>query len=198
MLARCRRQEPAAQWALYQQFAMPMLAVAQRYAPSAADAEDVLQDAFIRIFERLPEQREPATFPGWVQRIVVRTAINAWHKRRLRRDDLDLDEVHHVAAPDASAIQQLTVAEVKVLIDQLPPVARLVLLLYTVDGYAHAEIAELLHISESGSKAHLSRARQRLAALVHAAGLERVAAPPPADRSPSPTPFHPLTTLLLQ
>ena len=208
LLARCRHHEPAAQWALYERFFGPMLLVAQRYAPTLADAEDALQDAFIKIFQKLPEQREPGAFPGWVRRIVVSTAIDAWHKRRLRRHDFDIAEVHHVAAPEASAIEQLTVAEVRALIERLPAGCRLVLLLYTVEGYAHAEIAALLGIGESASKAQLTRARQRLTLLVAAASAERTAScpaapdhppPPRADVSAPPTePFHPLTTLLFQ
>ncbi len=205
VLAGCRRHEPAAQWALYERFVGPMLAVAQRYAPSLADAEDALQEAFIKVFEKLPEQREPAAFAGWVRRIVISTAIDAWHKRRLRRTDFELDDAHHIAAPEASALDQLAVAEIKALMDQLPPVARLVMLLYTVEGYTHPEIAALLTISESGSKAHLTRARQRLTLLVQAAHRERRPAPPappatakpPAPAAPS-VPFHPLTTLLFQ
>ena len=214
LLERCQQQEPAAQWALYQRFAGPMLTVARRYAPSVADAEDALQDAFVKIFQKLADQRDPAAFPGWVRRIVVSTAIDAWHKRRLRRADFDLDDAHHVAAPEASALEQLALAEVKALIDHLPAGCRLVLLLHTVEGYSHAEIAGLLSISEGTSAGQLSRARQRLTALVQQAGHERRPAPT-ASRTASPTasrtappatvpaalptaPFHPLTALLFQ
>ncbi len=202
LLAGCRRREPAAQWALYDRFVGPMMAVSQRYAPSVADAEDALQDAFVKVFQKLDEQREPGAFAGWVRRIVISTAIDAWHKRRLRRIDFDLDDAHHVPAPHASALDQLTVAEIKDLIDQLPAGCRVVMLLYTVEGYAHPEIAELLGISESGSKAHLTRARQRLSLLVQAANRERLPAPTasPATMPPAApaAPFHPLTTLLFQ
>lgn len=203
LLAGCRRHEPAAQWALYDRFVGPMMHVAQRYAPSQADAEDALQDAFIKVFQKLPDQRDPAAFPGWVRRIVVSTAIDAWHKRRLRRADFDLDDVQHLAAPHASALDQLAVAEIKHLIDKLPAGCRLVMLLYTVEGYSHPEIATLLGISESGSKAHLTRARQRLTHLVAAAHRELRPAPPahlPTVVAPEvpAAPFHPLTTLLFQ
>ena len=67
LLARCRAGEAAAQWALYARFAGPMLRLCQRYAPALADAEDVLQDAFVKIFQKLPEQREPGAFAGWVR-----------------------------------------------------------------------------------------------------------------------------------
>lgn len=206
LLVRCRRHEPAAQRALYERFAGPMLALARQYAPSVADAEDALQDAFLKVFQRLPEQQVAGAFAGWVRRIVVNTALDLWDKRRVRRPAFALDDLHHVPTPDASAIDQLALAEVRALIDRLPDGCRLVLLLYTVEGYTHAEIGQQLGIGESASKAQLTRARQRLAALVNAHARERGPAPglppagvPSATDSPSrPTPFHPITALLFQ
>lgn len=215
LLAGCRRHDTAAQGALYERFALPMLAVAQRYAPSRADAEDALQEAFIKVFQKLDDQRDPAAFPGWVRRIVVRTAITAWHRRRLRRTDFELEDALHVPTPDGDALDHLTLAEVKALIDKLPAGCRLVMLLATIEGYSHPEISELLGIAEAASRMQLARARQRLTVLVQAASHERrpAPAPPPgaaarppaatlppaaASSAPSPTPFHPLTTLLFQ
>ncbi len=201
LLARCRQHEPAAQLALYERFAVPMLAVATRYAPSRPDAEDALQDAFIKIFANLPDQREPGAFAGWVRRIVVSTAIDAWHQRRRRRIEFALDDALDVPTPDASAIEQLTVAEIKTLIDRLPAGCRLVMLLFTIEGYAHAEIAELLGIAEAASRMQLARARQRLTVLIEQANRERRPAPTPTP-APRPDaarlPFHPpLTPLFL-
>jgi RNA polymerase sigma-70 factor (ECF subfamily) len=187
-----------------------MLALARQYAPSGADAEDAVQEAFVVIFQRLSEQRVEGAFAGWARQIVVRKALNGWQRQRSRRVDLGLDDIPHVPTPEASAEVQLTVAEVRALIGQLPEGCRLVLLLYSVEGYSHAEIGQQLGIGESASSAQLSRARQRLAALVAAASRERRPAPPPemaASRAHSPAepaaadrpmPFHPITTLLFQ
>lgn len=206
---RARRREPAAQQALYERFAGPMLGLALRYAPTPADAEDAVQDAFVQVFGRLDEQLVPGAFAGWVRRIVIRTALNAGRRHRVRRVDFDLDDARHVPTPEASAIEKLTFDEVQLLIDRLPDGCRLVLLLFTIEGYAHAEIAETLGITETNSKVLLTRARQRLTGLVQAAGRERTA-PRPAPTPTAPTtlpgsapaaptaPFHPLTTLLFQ
>lgn len=187
-----------------------MLALARQYAPSAADAEDAVQDAFVVIFQRLSEQRVEGAFAGWARQIVVRRALNGWQRQRNRHVDMGLDDIPHVPTPEASAEEQLTVAEVRALIGQLPEGCRLVLLLYTVEGYSHAEIGEQLGIGESASSAQLSRARQRLTALVAAASRERRPAPPPGapagraapvpDAPPDlrPSVFHPLSTLLFQ
>lgn len=186
-----------------------MLGLALRYAPTPADAEDAVQDAFVQVFGRLDEQLVPGAFAGWVRRIVIRTALNAGRRHRVRRVDFDLDDARHVPTPEASAIEKLTFDEVQLLIDRLPDGCRLVLLLFTIEGYAHAEIAETLGITETNSKVLLTRARQRLTGLVQAAGRERTA-PRPAPTPTAPTtlpgsapaaptaPFHPLTTLLFQ
>ena len=210
LLARCRQLEPAAQRALYERFAGPMLALARQYAPTPADAEDALQEAFIKVFQRLPEQRVDGAFAGWVRQIVVRTALDAWQSRQTRRPTFDLDAAQHVPTSDASAVEQLTLDEVRGLIGRLPEGCRLVLLLYTVEGYSHTEIGAALGIGASASSAQLTRARQRLGALVAAATREArpappgavptsapagTSAPPAADR---PVSFQPLTTLLFQ
>jgi RNA polymerase sigma factor (sigma-70 family) len=208
LLARCRRQEPAAQRALYERFAGPMLVVARRYAPTLADAEDALQDSFVKIFQRLDDFRADGAFAGWVRRIVISTSLDAWQKRKVRRVDFDLDSEHvrELPAADASVLDQLSVAEVRALIDKLPEGCRMVMLLYTIEGYTHAEIGQLLGVGESASKTQLTRARQRLTALVHAHQRERVAAPvattkapPSAQTSDSIGPlFHPVTALLFR
>ncbi len=208
LLARCRRHEPAAQRLLYERFAGPMLALARQYAPTTADAEDALQEAFIKVFEHLPTQRVDSAFAGWVRQIVVRTALDAWRQRRARRPTFELEVAQHMPTPEASAVEQLTLEEVRALIERLPDGCRLVLLLYTVEGYSHAEIAQVLGIGESASSAQLARARQRLALLVAEANRQKRPAPPgtsssAASASPTaddyrPLPFHPLTTLLFQ
>jgi RNA polymerase sigma-70 factor (ECF subfamily) len=162
LLARCLRREPPAQRALYAHYAGKMLGVARRYARSLAEAEDILQDAFVKVFTRLAEFRGEGSLEGWIRRIVVTTAINHWQSGKLRRQHLQLDETPEPAAPEADSLDRLNVAEVLALIERLPDGCRLVLLLYAVDGYTHAEIGELLGIQESTSKAQLSKARKQL------------------------------------
>ena len=160
-LAGCLRHEPAAQWALYAHYAPTMLGVARRYANSVAEAEDILQDAFIKVFTRLADFRAEGSLEGWVRRIVVTTAINHWQSGRHHRQQ-SLDDLPELPSPDADVLDRLNVAEVLALIEQLPDGARLVLLLYAVEGYSHGEIAELLQITESTSKSQLVKARKKL------------------------------------
>lgn len=169
LLARCSRREPAAQRALYARYAGRMMGVARRYARTLPEAEDILQDAFVKVFSYLSEFRAEGTLEGWIRRIVVTTAINHWKSGQMRRQTqgASLDDIADPPAADASALDQLNVAEVLALMEQLPDGCRLVLLLYAVDGYSHREISELLNIQESTSKAQLSKARKQLLQLYH-------------------------------
>jgi RNA polymerase sigma-70 factor (ECF subfamily) len=162
LIQRCRLREPAAQRALYQRYAARMMGVARRYVRSVAEAEDILQDAFVKVFTRLGDFRAEGSLEGWIRRIVVTTAINHWQSGQHRRQQLLLDDVPDPPAGDADALDRLNVAEVLTLIEQLPDGCRMVLLLYAVDGYTHGEIAEMLKIQESTSKAQLSKARKQL------------------------------------
>jgi RNA polymerase sigma-70 factor (ECF subfamily) len=139
-----------------------MLGVARRYVRSLPEAEDILQDAFIKAFTRLTDFRGEGSFEGWLRRIVVTTALNHWQSGQHRRQQIQLDDAPEPFAPDSDAFDRLGVAEVLALIEQLPDGCRLVLNLYAIDGYTHGEIAELLGIQESTSKAQLSRARKQL------------------------------------
>lgn len=168
LLARCLTHEPAAQRALYARYAPTMLGVARRYAPSLTEAEDILQDAFVKIFTRLASFRAEGSLEGWMRRVVVTTALTAYERDKYFRRHQPVETAYHLHTPDADALERLSVEEVFRLIDHLPNGCRVVLLLYTVDGYSHAEIGELLGVSESTSKAQLSKGRARLVQLLHA------------------------------
>ena len=162
LLARCQRCEPAAQRALYARYAARMLGVARRYATCLAEAEDILQDAFVKVFTHLGSFRAEGSLEGWIRRIVVTTAINHWQSGKLRRQcQAEVVELPEPAIA-AAALDRLNVAEVLALIERLPDGCKMILLLYAVDGYSHSEISELLGIQESTSKAQLSKARKQL------------------------------------
>lgn len=167
LLARCLRREPAAQRELYLRYAGRMLGTARRYAYTVSETEDIMQEAFVKVFTHLGEFRAGGTLEGWIRRIVVTTAISYWRNGRLRHasEAPPTDAAAAAMAIDAAAPEGLQVAEVLKLMEQLPHGCRVVLLLYAVDGYSHSEIAELLGIQESTSKAQLSKARKQLAYL---------------------------------
>ena len=163
---RCLRGERAAQEAPYARFAPRLLAVACRYAPTRAAAEDVLQDALIRAFASLEQYRGEGALEAWLRRIVVRTAINHFHAAAARPAEAGLDEAAHLTTDDYDILARLAADDLRALIQRLPTGYRLVLNLYCIEGYTHTEIAALLGIDERMSSSQLAKARRRLLALL--------------------------------
>lgn len=166
LLERCLRQEPAAQRALYDKYAYTMLGVCLRYAHTTAEAEDLLQDAFVKVFTRLKDFRNEGSLEGWIRRIVVTTAIDHFHKERNIRHQQSLEEATDLSTPDSDALDRLSAQEVLKLIKKLPEGCRMVLNLYAIEGYNHGEISEMLGVKESTSKAQLCKARKMLVELL--------------------------------
>ena len=166
LLDSCLAFEPAAQRELYKRYAYKMMGVCMRYVRTVPEAEDLLQDAFVKVFTRLQDFRREGSFEGWVHRIVVTTAIDYFHKQKKSGQQLNLNDAADQTAPDSDAIDKMEAEEVLELINHLPDGCRMVLVLYTVEGYTHGEISELLGVKESTSKAQLSKARKTLAALL--------------------------------
>ena len=173
LLAACRRGESAAQHRLYQKLSYLLMGVCLRYCPNRAEAEDALQNTFVKIFTRLDQFRGQGPFEGWARRIAVTTSLHALEQHRLRHPGPNSDALEEQAADlptaEPSALDQLAADDLLALLATLPPGYRAVLNLYAVEGYSHQEIAELLGIAEGTSKSQLARARRyletRLAAL---------------------------------
>ena len=168
LLAACRRGEEAAQLQLYNQLAYSLMGVCLRYCPSRPEAEDALQNTFVKIFTRLDQYRGDGPFEAWARRIAVHTCLHAVEQHRLRHPTstgaADLDgPAANLPSADPSALDQLAAADLLRHLAALPPGYRAVLNLYTIEGYSHLEIGQLLGISEGTSKSQLARARQLLA-----------------------------------
>ncbi|WP_375417617.1 RNA polymerase sigma factor [uncultured Hymenobacter sp.] len=169
LLARCRRHEGAAQLQLYNQLASSLMGVCLRYCPSRVEAEDALQNTFVKIFTRLDQYRGDGPFEAWARRIAVHTALHGTEQHRRRHaatagtfGDHSEEFAARLPSAEPSALDQLAAADLLALLQTLPPGYRTVLNLYAVEGYAHAEIAALLGISEGTSKSQLARARHLL------------------------------------
>jgi RNA polymerase sigma-70 factor (ECF subfamily) len=165
LLAACRRGESAAQYQLYKKLAYTLMGVCLRYCPNRAEAEDALQNTFVKIFTRLDQFRGQGPFEAWARRIAVTTALHATEQHRLRHPapgaDLDL-LAEQLPTAEPTALEQLAANDIMALLDTLPLGYRTVLNLYAVEGYSHQEIAELLGIAEGTSKSQLARARRLL------------------------------------
>jgi len=162
LVERCLQGDRDAYYLLYEQYSRSMFNVGYRIVHDEAEAEDVLQEAFISAFRNLGRYRGDATFGAWLKRIVVNKAINAVNKRRMER----FPEHNEVEVAEEEADEMIdfpfTVEKVKRAIAQLPDGYRMVLSLYLLEGYDHGEIAEILGISESTSKSQFNRSKRKL------------------------------------
>ncbi|RYY65539.1 MAG: RNA polymerase sigma factor [Chitinophagaceae bacterium] len=154
--------KPSAQKALYDLFAPDMLAVCYRYTKSTEDAEDVLQEGFVKAFLNLHQYRFEGELGGWIRRIMVHSALNFLKKRAPYNSgfSFESDHLHPVAQEDPEV--RLDAKELAALVRQLPTGYQAIFNLYAVEGYSHAEIGQLLGIAEGTSRSQYARARALL------------------------------------
>jgi len=146
---------------LYQRFNGKMMAVCRRFACDLTEAEDMLQEAFIRVFTNIDQYRFEGSLEGWIRRIVVHSALEVLRKRLVRFTDID-GEAEALSSPDTDAVTAMSAAELMRLICDLPDGYRVVFNLYVIEGYDHNEIANLLGISAATSRSQLLKARRAL------------------------------------
>jgi RNA polymerase sigma factor (sigma-70 family) len=161
----CIRGDRKMQQELYQRFAAKMYGVCLRYAGNAAEAEDILQEGFIKVFNKLSSYRGAGSFEGWVRRIFVNTAIEHFRRKAYLQPITEYEE-NTLEAKYLSVLDNLAERDIIQLVQQLSPGYRTVFNMYVVEGYSHKQIAEALGISEGTSKSQLSRAKQILQELV--------------------------------
>ena len=162
LIKRCRAGERKAQEMLYKQFASKMLAVCMRYATDKMEAEDMLQNGFIKVFRKIDDYRGDGSFEGWIRRIMVHCSIEYYRKHHKMMQVVDLEDAGAEVHENPLATARLEVNDLMLLIQQLSPGYRIVFNLYAIEGYSHKEIAAITGITEGASKSQLSRARSVL------------------------------------
>ena len=162
MILKSMDNNKAAQEMLYNNFCPKMLGVCYRFAKNREDAEDMLQEGFIKIFAQLSHFRNEGSFEGWIRRIVVHTCINFLKKNKKFADTVDLMVVNEMHTPADYVPSILQAKEIVESIRLLPLGYRTVLNLYAIEGYSHKEIGEILEIAESSSRSQYTRARAML------------------------------------
>jgi len=135
-----------------------MYGVCLRYASNAAEAEDILQEGFIKIFKKIDTFRSEGSFEGWVRRIFVNTAIEHFRRRKYLMPVTEKEE-NTIEGKYTSVLDELAEQDILNLVQELSPGYRTVFNLYVVEGYTHKEIGDILGISEGTSKSQLSRAK---------------------------------------
>ena len=154
----CKEGDRRMQEEMYRRFSPRMYAVCLRYAGNAEEAEDILQEGFIKIFKKLDSFRGDGSFEGWVRRVFVNTAIEHFRRKRYLQPVTEREE-NTIEGKSMSALDGLAEKDILALIKELSPGYRTVFNMYVVEGYTHKEIGDMLGISEGTSKSQLSRAK---------------------------------------
>ena len=159
----CIREDESCQRELFRRYAGKMLGVCQRYARNTADAEDIVQDAFIKVFAKIHQFKSEGSFEGWIRRIVVNTALKKYTVIRYEKEvsGYEIND-RNESAMEASAYSHLNEKELLGMINNLPDGYRLIFNLYVIEGYQHEEIAQMLDIQPGTSRSQLVKARNML------------------------------------
>lgn len=165
LIAGCINGDRKMQKELYDRFSAKMFGVCLRYAGNTEEAEDILQEGFIKVFKKIGSYRGEGSFEGWIRRIFVNTAIEQFRRKTYMQPITEREE-NSVEATYLSVLDNLAEKDIVKLVQQLSPGYRTVFNMYVVEGYTHRQIAESLGISEGTSKSQLSRAKIILQDLV--------------------------------
>ncbi|MCG2618215.1 RNA polymerase sigma factor [Terrimonas sp. NA20] len=158
----CLKGKPQAQRQLYEMYAETMLGVCYRYTRSMRDAEDVLQEAFVKVFHHLDQYKQEGELGAWIRRIMVNTALNFLKRHRKYQEEMYFTEeyLHPVSQDDP--VVRIQAKELADLIRQLPQGYQVIFNLHAVEGFSHVEIGEMLGISDGTSRSQYARARNLL------------------------------------
>ncbi len=157
----CRKHDRNMQEKLYDKYARSMFVVALRYVKLEQEAEDILQEAFVKVFQSIGKFRKDSTLSYWIKRIVVNTALNHQRSKLYLYPMVDVTDLKK-KGDEADAISSFSHQELLRMIGELPDGCRTIFNLYAIEGYKHFEIAKLLKISEGTSKSQYSRAKSLL------------------------------------
>lgn len=162
MLKGCLENNAASQEALYTRLSPKMLGVCYRFAKNREDAEDMLQEGFIKVFAQIHQYRNEGALEGWIRRIVVHTCINILKKNKKFSDSVDISYANGVGIREENIPSIMQAKQVVECIRLLPVGYRTVLNLYAIEGYSHKEIGSMLDIEESTSRSQYTRAKVML------------------------------------
>ena len=169
LIEKCRQNNRIAQLQLYNQYCDGMFAVAMRFVNNTFEAEDIVQEAFIKAFTKLHQYKAEVSFGAWLKRIVINKSIDLLKSKKQHM--LELDEVHLKVVDSSNENEWLvddmiSLEDVKAAIEKLPEKYQYVVMLYLIEGYDHQEISEILNITEVASRTQLSRGKAQLKELL--------------------------------
>lgn len=162
LVEKCKANDRQAQLKLYRQYCDGMFGVAMRFLKNPDDAEDVLQESFIKAFQRIHQFKGEVTFGAWLKRIVVNGSIDFLKSKHQKTEELDENYMHVAEEDDWSVEESISLEQVKAAIEELPGKYRYVVQLFLVEGFDHSEISQVLGISDTASRTRLLRGKAQL------------------------------------
>ena len=166
LISQCKTGSLKYQELLYKQFYGYAMGISLRYSLNRDDALEVVNDAFIKVFNGLNNFHSDKPFKAWLRTIIVNTAIDRRRKDLKFQLNIELENATPILSGSPNAIESLNVQDILKLMNGLPAIQLTIFNLYEIDGYSHDEIAQLLAIPVSSSRVYLSRAKERLRTLL--------------------------------
>lgn len=173
LINECVKGNAKAQKMLFDKFAPKMMTVCLRYATDSMEAEDILQDGFVKTFNKLVDFKKEGSLEGWIRRIIVNTALDAIRKNKKYAQDANIDDVGYKISNFETASDDIQAEDLLKLVNSMPEGYKIVFNLFAIEGYSHKEISELMNISENTSKSQYSRARSYLRTRLEKLEIER-------------------------
>lgn len=162
LIIECVNGNPRAQRLLFDKFARKMFSVCLRYAKNEEQAEDVLQDGFVKVFGKLKDFKSEGSLEGWIRRIMVNTALDQIRKNNKQLGDTNIDDVGYKIENNDFIVENMMAEDLMKMVQAMPDGYKVVFNMFAIEGYSHSEIADTLGISENTSKSQYSRARAYL------------------------------------
>ena len=162
LVSECIKGNARAQRELFDKFARKMMTVCLRYSKNTEQAEDVLQDGFVKVFFKLKDYKGEGSLEGWIRRIMVNTALDRIRKDLKFSNNASFDDVGYKLNYDDFTFEKLVAEDLMKMVHAMPNGYKMIFNLFAIEGYSHAEIAETLGVTENTSKSQYSRARAYL------------------------------------
>ena len=172
LVEKCIKGDQRAQRVLFEKYARKMLGVCLRYSKSIPQAEDVLQEGFIKVFSKL-EMYKGGSLEGWIRKIMVNSSLDKIRKEKKRQGDVSVEDVGFKLENNSFILENLEAEELLKLIATMPLGYKTVFNMFAIEGFTHKEIAQEMNISENTSKSQYSRARAYLQNKMKEVGIER-------------------------
>ena len=166
LITKCIKGESRAQKQLYEKYAPAMMSICLRYVHEKETARDLMHDGFVTLFTKIHTYSGNGSFPAWVKKIFVNTALEYLRRNDILRFSTDINDAYYFEDTDISVFEQISANELLECICKLPDCYRTVFNMYAIEGYSHAEIAQIMDIQESTSRSQYARGRQLLQKIV--------------------------------